>query len=224
MTEPDENVQTTLAETRSAATETGRVNQKLRTRAALVAAAAELVSRGDQPTLADIAERAMVSTTTAYRYFASVDALIEEVFFDREWPAVEDVLTSVGDDPLERIQRVEGAVNGTLLDHERAMRIIVRNALDVWLDTDGGEDPVRPGRRNELIEAALEPVAGKIDDDVFELLRNGLTFTIGPEAMISALDVCGLDPDQARAAARWATEALLACALRDGLARSTESR
>jgi AcrR family transcriptional regulator len=213
--------QTTLAEIRSVATETGRINQKLRTRAALVAAAAELLSAGSWPTIAEVAERAMVSTTTAYRYFASIDALVEEVFFDRDWPTAEEVLAAGGDAPLQRVLQVEAAVNGALLANERAMRVIVRNSLDVWLDSDGGQPALRPGRRLEMIDAALEPLADEIDRSTLELLRNGLALVIGTEAMIAARDVCGLDHERAHHVARWAAEALLTRAL--GPARSGDA-
>jgi AcrR family transcriptional regulator len=210
MSDGAQPAQATLAETRSMATETGRVNQKLRTRAALVAAAADILGAGSRPTIAEVAERAMVSTTTAYRYFASVDALVEEVFFDRDWPTPEDVLAAGGDTPLQRVLRVEAAVNGALLANERAMRVIVRNSLDVWLDSDGGQPALRTGRRLEMIDAALAPLADEIDPGTLQLLRNGLALLIGTEAMIAARDVCGLDAERAHQVARWAGEALLA--------------
>jgi AcrR family transcriptional regulator len=49
--------------------ETGRVNQKRRTRAAIVESAKELLQQGTTPTVAQAAEAALVSRTTAYRYF-----------------------------------------------------------------------------------------------------------------------------------------------------------
>ena len=60
-------------------------------RAALVASADELLAQGSSPTLGEIADHARVSRTAAYRYFSSVDALVEEVFFDRDWPSVDGV-------------------------------------------------------------------------------------------------------------------------------------
>jgi AcrR family transcriptional regulator len=47
----------------------GRVNQKRRTRAAIVAAAIELVEQGQSPTVAEVADAALVSRATAYRFF-----------------------------------------------------------------------------------------------------------------------------------------------------------
>src|SRR4051812_42600556 len=61
----------------------GRANQKQRTYQALLDAALGLSDAGQQPTLRDIANKAMVSRATAYRYFPSVDALIHEAYFGR---------------------------------------------------------------------------------------------------------------------------------------------
>lgn len=212
-----------LADVRTNATETGRVNQKLRTRKALVDAAKERVVAGATPTLAEVADLARVSKTTAYRYFASADALIAEVFFDRDFPTVDAVLGTAGDEPMTRILAVEEAVNDVLLAHEGAMRVIVRNAIDTAL-ADGDDSPLRVGRRQSLIAAALEPLEGTLDPEVLQRLRDALALVIGPEAILAARDVCGLSPDATRTVTRWATEALIAHALVQGGATAGRRR
>ncbi len=131
-----------IAQSRSNATETGRINQKLRTRQALVDAARDLVAPGASPTLAEVADHALTSKTTAYRYFASAEALPEEVFFNQDFPTVDEALGRAGNDPTSRVLAVEEAVNNTLLTHERAMRVIVRNTLDTTLSSDDDGPPV----------------------------------------------------------------------------------
>src|SRR4030081_369915 len=54
----------------------GRIDQKRRTRDALIAAARELVANGDSPTVEGAAEAASISRTTAYRYFPNQRALL----------------------------------------------------------------------------------------------------------------------------------------------------
>ena len=198
-----------LARVRTTATEAGRVNQKLRTRQALIAAAKDLVDAGGSPTLAEVAERALVSKTTAYRYFASAEDLITEVFFDREFPTVATVFDSVDEDPNERVLAVEAAVNDALLANELAMRTIVRNSLDPSL-TGTDDPPLRPGRRTALIAEAIAPLEQELSPDGLEQLGHALALVIGPEAIIAARDVCGLSPDQTRDVTRWAAAALLA--------------
>jgi len=200
-----------LAKARTTATETGRVKQKLRTRQALLAAAKSLVDAGGTPTLAEVAEHALVSKTTAYRYFASADDLITEVFFDRDFPTVATALASVGDDPTERLLAVAAAVNDALLANELAMRMIVRNSLDMNLNSPD-DPPLRPGRRRALIAAALSPLASELPPGELERLENALALVIGPEAIVAARDVCGLSPDQTHDLTRWAAGALLAYA------------
>lgn len=199
---------------RAAVIETGRVNQKQRTRQALVDAAGQLVAAGGNPTLADVAERALVSKATAYRYFASADALIAEVMFDRDFPSVDQVLGATGDDAATRVLAVEAAVNDALLAHETAMRMILRNAIERAL-TEADETPHRVGRRQALIAAALEPLRGQIKPAALERLRHSLALVIGPEAILAARDICGLSPQETRRVTRWAAEALVLRALSD---------
>ena len=54
----------------------GRVDQKRRTRGALVDAARALVARGETPTVEAAAEAASISRATAYRYFRSQAELL----------------------------------------------------------------------------------------------------------------------------------------------------
>ena len=58
----------------SGAERNGRPNQKTRTRKDLLQAAARLMKQGGPPTLEEVAEEALVSRATAYRYFPSVEA------------------------------------------------------------------------------------------------------------------------------------------------------
>lgn len=197
---------------RAAGIDTGRVNQKQRTRQALVEAAGQLLAAGASPTLTDVAERALVSKATAYRYFASADALITEVMFDREFPGVSQVLGSVGDDPTTRVLAVAAAVNDTMLSHEHAMRMIVRNAIEMALNATDGT-PHRVGRRQELIAAAVAPLAKTLKPETLKRLRHALALVIGPEAILAARDVCGLSADETRMVTRWAAEAIVAHAL-----------
>ena len=200
------------ADVRAGGADTGRVNQKQRTRQALVEAAGQLLTAGASPSLADVAEHALVSKATAYRYFASADALIAEVMFDRDFPSVDQVLGSIGDEPTTRVLAVEEAVNDTLLSHEHAMRMIVRNAIEMALS--GADDtPHRPGRRQKLIAAAVEPLARVLKPEALKRLRHALALVIGPEAILAARDVCGLSAAETRKVTRWAAEAIVAHAL-----------
>lgn len=212
MKKRDADTGPSVTEARPGITETGRVNQKLRTRQALVEAARELVAAGASPTLAEVAEHALISKATAYRYFASSDALIAEVFFDQYFPTADAALAAAGDDPTKRVLAVEQAVNATMLAHENAMRMIVRNALDTAL-ASAEDAPPRTGRRTPMIAAALQPLEQTLTPKALRRLGNALALVIGPEAIIAARDVCLLTPEETREVTRWAAEAILNHAL-----------
>src|SRR4051794_7310400 len=90
--------------------ETGRARQKQRTRAALVAAARRLVAEGGRsPTVAEAAEAAEVSRTTAYRYFPTQKSLL--LAAHPEVVATSMLPPEVGPDPEVRL---EAAVRGFL--------------------------------------------------------------------------------------------------------------
>lgn len=193
--------------------ERGRTNQKRRTRQALLDAAARLVAQGRSPSLAEVAEEALVSRTTAYRYFPSIEALLGEAFFERELPAAEELFAEPVGDPVDRVLLVEERMNGVLFAQEVATHVVVRNTIDAWLASDPADRPVRPGRRLALLDAALEPLTGRLEPAALRRLRNGLALAIGTEAVLATRDVCGLEADEAREVTRWAAEALVRRAL-----------
>ena len=60
--------------------DTGRVNQKTRTRTAILDAARELMQTGQPVNMPAVAQKALVSEPTAYRYFPDLISLITEAF------------------------------------------------------------------------------------------------------------------------------------------------
>src|SRR5246127_4308647 len=92
----------------------GRANQKLRTRPAIVQAAAELSRTGRELTMPEIAKAALVSEATAYRYFPDLASLLQEAIAG-QLPTPDEALASVADsvDPVVRV----GAATEFLLRH-----------------------------------------------------------------------------------------------------------
>ena len=72
-------------------TSAGRPNQRSRTRKDLLRAASRLLKQGRNPSLEEIAEEALVSRATAYRYFPSVEALLVEASFDVAVPEADQL-------------------------------------------------------------------------------------------------------------------------------------
>ena len=193
----------------------GRMNQKRRTRAALKAAAAELVRRGETPTVAQAAEAALVAKSTAYRYFPSQEALLAEVLLDEaiapDLAAVYVAAEAPGpaEDRLDAVVRADHAL---VVKHEAAFR----TALRAMLAPPGGGPagvPRRPGNRLHYLAAALAPLRARLGAERLERLVTALALCVGVESLLVTADIAGLAPADAEAVKRWAAAALLRAAL-----------
>jgi AcrR family transcriptional regulator len=173
----------------------GRVNQKERTRRAIVAAARELIHAGGEVTMPAVARLALVSEATAYRYFPDLATLLREALAGI-WPSPETALAPVAgsDDPGERV----ACATETLLRHVLAYQGAVRAMIAATITRPGGAAP-RPGYRFGLIDYALRPLAA--DTAALAQLKRDLAVVISAEALFTLTDLCGLSPDDAIASA-----------------------
>lgn len=190
-----------------------RPNQKLRTRKDLLKAAARLMAGGATPTLEEIAEEALVSRATAYRYFPGLDALLVEAALDIAVPDAEHFFD--GDptaDPALRLQRVDGAFHDMILAHDAPLRAMLAHALQH--PPCAGDVPRRQNRRSPLIEAALAPARGEFDPEALERLEHALALVIGTEAMVVFNDVLRIGDAEARRVKSWMIDALVSAARR----------
>jgi AcrR family transcriptional regulator len=194
--------------------DSGRANQKRRTRQALVDAATAILARGETPTLEQVAEAALVSRATAYRYFRSADELVADALLVGTLKPARDVLAGATGDLVRRLLAVEAAVNAPLLRDERALHMVSRGMTDQWLNAPAG-DGARTPRRFPLIDAALDDLDEALTPAARRRLRNAIALAIGMEAVISLRDVCGLSQREARQTAQWAVRALVAYARSD---------
>src|SRR5690349_3305117 len=100
-----------------------RPNQRRRTRKDLLQAAARLMKQGGTPSLEAIAEEAMVSRATAYRYFPSADALLVEASLDIAFPETDAVLgAGAPNDPVARLELVESTIDAMITANEPGLR------------------------------------------------------------------------------------------------------
>ena len=189
----------------------GRPNQKSRTRKDLLRAAARLMKEGRNPSLEEIAEEALVSRATAYRYFSGVEALLVEAALDVAMP---DETFFAGDgsrDVVERLLRADGAVAGMILENEAALRAMLVHSLQRGMDDSAL--PVRQNRRTPLIELALAPARGDMSPADFTRLARALALVIGTESMLVFKDVLSIGDDEAAAVRAWMIRSLVAAAL-----------
>lgn len=161
----------------------------------------------------EIAEHAKVSRATAYRYFDSASDLMWQVVADRLVEPIGDAFVDVGDDLVERVERAETLINDHLFGDPDGTRAFERAALDRRLTGVALPDD-RAGRRLVCIDAALAPLAERVDPAELERLRYALALTMGSQVVPALLDTCGLDVEQAREVTRFAATALIADTLR----------
>src|SRR6478672_5679380 len=88
-----------------------RRNQKERTRRAIVAAAARLIEEGTLPSTAEVAEAALVSPATAYRYFPDRLSLLAAALRDASVGLADRFQPDLDDreDPVDRIDTATAA-------------------------------------------------------------------------------------------------------------------
>ena len=191
-----------------------RPNQKARTRKDLLQAASRLMSQGRKPGLEEIAEEALVSRATAYRYFPDVEALLREAALDIAVPEPKDLFRdgSVGD-PVSRLEHVDTVLHDMILANEAALRMMLAYSLQQGLNGEADNGlPARQNRRTPMIEAALEPVRGQFKPALLKTLTRALALIIGTEGLVVFKDVLGLDDAEARKVKRWTIRALVEAA------------
>ena len=117
-----------------------RVNQKRRTRAALVQAARELLEQGRTPTIADVADEALVSRATAYRYFPSQEHLLLDVVLERSIDEIDRAVAAAAGsaDAAARIEGLVSAIQEEIAANIRFRSCSSRSAVRFGR-ADGGE-------------------------------------------------------------------------------------
>jgi AcrR family transcriptional regulator len=200
------------------AEKTGRPNQKTRTRKDLLQAAARLMKQGRKPSLEEIAEEALVSRATAYRYFPRVEALVLEASLDVAVPQADQIFDAgSSDDPVSRLERVDAALHDMILANEASLRMMLVHSLQRGVTGENdGEFPARQNRRTPLIEAALEPTRNQFKPTALKNLSKALALIIGTEGMMVFKDVLQLNDSDARKVKRWAIRALVEAARKSG--------
>lgn len=198
--------------------ETGRYRQRRRTRAAIVAAAADLLKSGQTPSVNDVADAADVSRRTVYQYFPTLEQLLIDATLGMlSQTAVDEAIDAAdtGGDATERVDAMIRAIGGMSTETLPLGRSLIRLTVDAPGPTPGTEAdaPRRGYRRVQWIERALEPLRPQLDSAVFERLVSALAMVVGWEALIVLHDLRGLPADEQMETSLWAANALIRAAL-----------
>jgi AcrR family transcriptional regulator len=176
--------------------DTGRANQKKRTRAAIVEACRAIMRSGSPVTMPEVARAALVSEATAYRYFPDLPALVSQAF-PGLWPSPAEALAPVAGsaDPVERVAFAAEFLLRGVLAYQGAVRAMI--AATITRPELAG---TRPGLRFGLIDQALDPVTGGLpaaDPARLAQLKNDLAAVVSAEALFVLTDLAGLSPADA---------------------------
>ena len=159
----------------------GRVDQKRRTRDALIAAARQLVADGATPTVEAAAETASISRTTAYRYFSSRRELL--LAAHPETGATSLLPDDAPDDAASRLDLVIDAFTRSTIENEAQQRTMLRLSLEAD-PIERARLPLRQGRGIKWIEEALAPLRNEMSEDAVHGLTLAVRTATGIEALV----------------------------------------
>jgi AcrR family transcriptional regulator len=170
---------------------TGRRQQKSRTREALVGATRKLLAAGVTPTVEQAAAAALVSRTTAYRYFPSQRALLLAAHPEIQYSSL------LPDDPPEDVQARLDLVMRAFIRLTIEWEPQLRTSLRLSLEPAADQPLLRGGRAIGWIEDALSPLRDTDPDLDVRQLAVAIRSATGIESLIWLTDIAGLTRDQA---------------------------
>ena len=174
----------------------GRAGQKARTHQALVRALHGLLAEGADPSVAEVAEAAGISRTTAYRYFPDRLALLQAALPETGRTSLLGPDAPAG--ARERLEVVLAAHFDFLLQWEPQLRAALRSSL-----TPGAAQPsLRGGRAVAWYADALSPLGSERPDLDRHSVAVRLRSVAGIESFVWLTDVAGLGADAACAVMR----------------------
>jgi len=192
--------------------QSGRTQQKSRTRDQLIAATRTLIAeRGAAPTVAEAAAAAAVSRTTAYRYFPSQGALL--VATHPETGTTTLIPPDTGEDAEERLQMAVEAFHRLIIDTESQQRTMLHLSLQHGTPNDL---PLRQGRAIGWFEDALAPLRPQLSEPDLHRLAVAIRSAVGIESMVWLTDVAGMSRIEAAKLMQWSAQALLHEAMGQG--------
>ncbi len=184
----------------------GRVNQKQRTRAALIRAAQDLVAAGKTPTVEQAAAAAGVSRAVGYRYFPNQRALLAAAH--PETAAASLLPPNPPADPAKRLAFVVDEFTSLITRTESQQRTMLRLSLNADNNSPAAL-PLRQGRAIAWISEALAPLRGQLTDQQLHNLALAIRSAIGIEALTWQIDVAHLTREESVALMSWTAQALL---------------
>ena len=185
--------------------DSGRRNQKLKTRNLICAAAQEFLNEGRNFTLEDVANKAGLSRATVYRYYSSVEVLSTEAVLDLNVQSPENLVQSLEGLPLEdTILGIQDYFNQFTIENEA----VFRKFLSIAIRKDIPQSK-RGARRPKALQLAIQQRHSALTPGDAKNLIHVATVLMGMEAMIVTKDVCQLDDQDSLSTLRWGLEMMI---------------
>jgi AcrR family transcriptional regulator len=196
---------------------TGRIDQKARTRNALIESTRALLADGMTPTVEEAAAAAAISRTTAYRYFPNQRSLLVAAHPETE------VRSLLGDDAPDdgerRFALAVEAFTDLVMETESELRAMLRLSLE----RDAPELDqllLRQGRAIGWLHDALAPLRDQLSDAALRRLVLATRSGCGIESLVWLTDVARLSRPEALDVMRWTAHALLQTTMSEARASS----
>lgn len=188
--------------------DTGRSKQKQKTRQKILDTTKQLLQKGQNLSLEDVAEASGISRATIYRYFSNIDILCSEASLDVFTYSTAAIFQETKDLPIiERILYIQNYFNDLALDNEPSFR----KYLSIYLkqDMSNKKESIRGSRRTAALKLALIPYRNQLDSTVYNHLITAATALMGIEPIIISKDVCHLDNNEAKKSLTWGLKTIL---------------
>lgn len=182
--------------------QTGRINQKLETRHKILESAKQLVRKGIDFNLEDVANNAEISRATIYRYYPNLEILSYEVGIDIGTKTPEDIIEDLKDCSLnDMLMGIQNYYNEHAVNNENAFRKYLSAVLT------SASEKKRGARRNRTLQLAL--MKSDLRPKEKKDLVNLLAILMGIEPLIVAKDVSGLDNQEFKELMSWGMKLVL---------------
>jgi AcrR family transcriptional regulator len=188
---------------------TGRAEQKRKTREDILAAAQQFLTSDTEFTLEDVAEHTNMSRATVYRYFSNVDLLCAEAALNIQTKTPEEIIEEVKNLNLrESLFHVQHYFNTLTHKHETAFQKYLSVVLDESIKNDKNKQ-LRGARRPIAVDAIMESHRQQMNATDFQNLKHIITVLSGIEPQVANKDVNGLSSKESNDLLRWALEMIL---------------
>ncbi len=195
--------------------QSGRINQKLRTRRELLRGARELMLAGQPVTVAAAAKRVGISTATSYRYFSEPASMQVEAVLEMDLGNAKTLMSALEtrlidiENPVDRAVKAQSLIFDHVAENEFPFRIYIAKLYEQIVT--GASDTSMSGNTYvlDIMSVALSPLEKLIPDAVLQDAIKCAATLSSPEAYFAWIDTSGLEGADLRRTGETSLRAML---------------